>query len=368
MDEDNKMPVLIKSCKEVPVSLLYGSRPRLSSVFDSGNNWMPTRLDGDALTHGTLLRKVFYDGQYSYVLETNCCKTDSILSLGSLPGQQRTFNSTMPFRWINQASNIDLVLEPSPGHFVVEETLKDARDCFLIDLSAGTPSLMDLAATVAHFKIETSTSEAIVLCYVRPLTVWGTWERYSNPLTEMPEPLTMEKLQFDMPARKISSEMLTNRPLLAVVGATTAVVAIVLLITVVFSAIMILSVDDPNEHGDSVSPPGTPTIPLWILVSYYVYEPVRRRLAMPAYMQWLKSFENDVEYEAYSDIHRSWLANPLDFFPLRLPSRVRRGFRRNTNDWGRQSRWSDAGRTGTRSAAQLLPSGRFGLADTWPSL
>lgn len=197
---DERLKVLIQSCGELPLSLLYHTC--VETTYSSGPRelaWMPSRIAGNRLTVGARIRRVDpqnYYGKVIYKVDRSECDRRSFLVLHTSddllppPGQlfavrfRRVSNPTVEDEYIiqihHQASNEDAQPGPSDGVNL------------LVDLSVGTTSKLGLTGRGACLRVHSRVKDRNICKYDSAPTVWSHEQAlyrfgptYNMPLIQM---------------------------------------------------------------------------------------------------------------------------------------------------------------------------------------
>lgn len=166
-----RLPLLIESCAQIPMSLMFNTETNLTSTVHPSRSWLPTGIHGDRLVDSAVITVTVSkeSGQCTYTSDLRdmiCIRLDVLI-----PRQVRNF-------CVNNAENRPkLVLELSPDYSI------SARDeqyhntgCatyLVIDPASGTKSLNGYVGRGARFNIRASQSETVLLGFDRPLKAWS---------------------------------------------------------------------------------------------------------------------------------------------------------------------------------------------------
>ncbi|KAI9667066.1 MAG: hypothetical protein M1831_001243 [Alyxoria varia] len=175
LDPEQRLPSVIKSCDDIPASLLFNAKHRPKrGGYDA---WIPSQIAGNRLTQSAILRKGL--SQNGLVLDRTTCERDSFHVLRSeimVPFDELAFE-------INN--------EDDKSKYIVESTLPDrARNdagvegsfsatCIMIDYSTGTRDRNGYTARGAIFSLRDRDradgyeSKEILIAYERPVYIWS---------------------------------------------------------------------------------------------------------------------------------------------------------------------------------------------------
>ena len=194
--EQANIPVLIRSCKELPLSLLYNRGPHIKSLDCPQNGWIPVEtiedgLTGDKLTEGAVLR---WKG-YSLDIDASRVSRSSLFLYTITPLLERRSgfcirdketSDTFIVQIQDVANSDDTVDLDSDQLF--EEAAQELYEqglgtCIILDTSTGTLVPDGHAATGARFSISKFDGRVVTLRYDKPLVAYKDTQ-FRPPLPE----------------------------------------------------------------------------------------------------------------------------------------------------------------------------------------
>jgi hypothetical protein len=195
---EKRLPIMIRSCSQLPLSLIYNQGPRLVDPDYPGNGWIPTAIEGDSLLDGAVMRRHDKDNDGSFLVDLGQCpgRSPSIYLMQSpIPSHIPNFllnDSASSEKWIIElptltASEVKLPEQRGGRYALLPQT------CIFIDEKTGSDSLYGFRARGAIFNAYENGGEFahFQLEYISPLIAWTPeqWSRRSGhekPLTRMP--------------------------------------------------------------------------------------------------------------------------------------------------------------------------------------
>ncbi|GES61977.1 hypothetical protein ATETN484_0006063600 [Aspergillus terreus] len=202
MPSAERLRLLIQSCDELPLSLLYNtSNDRVIDSRCSEIGWIPTAISGELLTTSGSMRlekrKSSQREPISYVIDRSFCEPSSLLVLQAAPFQYLAVRSEefiirLDTSVLSGASREYVIqLHPQSASVVSGHGMQHVqRGSYLfVDLGAGTSSCRGRAAKGVQLFIESKDSESTVLRYGIPLTAWTldqwSYQSRSSPMDRM---------------------------------------------------------------------------------------------------------------------------------------------------------------------------------------
>lgn len=199
---EERLKLLIQNCDELPLSLLYNTGPRMSIQGHPELGWIPRSVEGDHLVVGAALRRTNSrgtDGQVKFFICRSDCNPESILVLGTLPGQRIPYDVEVfaVQAQTEQDGNIEqkyiIEIQRPPIERPDDEAfLRVARQiygqsqgtCIVIDLTCGTRSRRGFAGRGVRFYVDSYEGRGAILKYDAPLIAWtpDQWQHRCNGL------------------------------------------------------------------------------------------------------------------------------------------------------------------------------------------
>ncbi|KAI9772984.1 MAG: hypothetical protein M1840_008866 [Geoglossum simile] len=321
---DERLMLLIQNCDELPLSLLYNTGPRMCIKEHPELGWIPKDIAGDHLVVGAAIRRVNSkrtDNQVKFWIDQSDSNPESILILRTLPGQHIPYDVGMFVVLDHTRPNVDTnqkyfieIQRPAIRGPDDEETQRVADEiygqstgtCIVIDLTCGTCSRRGFAGRGARFYVDSYNQREMTLNYDAPLIAWTAeqWQhKFNGPQTasvcfNTAHVARGQRLVLNYDA-SLWEKKLARRSMLTQHPFTAKMTGIFVLLIIIF-AVMICVGYVIVTARDALGVPKTP-LPIGSMVIYIfgslcvalVYHPIRARLAMHAYISWLKSFEEE---------------------------------------------------------------------------
>ena len=169
-----RMPAIISSCNELPLSLLFNKGPRIAAVGVPENGWIPSAVSGDRLSTTPVLKQT----SHGFVLSNEPGESLFVFVIGSGHVTAQTFclqktgsgqdffvqlMSTQRYGFPEANANLDETLD---------SVLRSGREtCIIFDKEAGTPSPRGVLASGVLLSISRKDTNNIFAKYVCPLLV-----------------------------------------------------------------------------------------------------------------------------------------------------------------------------------------------------
>lgn len=184
---ENRLPMIVNSCQELPLSLLFNTGRKTYRSGQSRDGWIPVRIEGDRLMNGAIMRRA-NDG---FQLDTTPCKPGSLQILCSqaiIP----IHKSTICIEYIDNSKNELFIIEISTVWREDPEEMESENDqtaykegklstCIIIDRNTGSESVNGFTGRGAILSVlsrQTSTSKnTLYLSYRAPIRAW-TYEQW----------------------------------------------------------------------------------------------------------------------------------------------------------------------------------------------
>lgn len=176
-DKQERLPKLIKSCGQIPLSLLYNRGPRVGREYSHYDAWLPTKLSGDQLMPGALLR-LSKDGLGS---------TKLLVDRSSLePGTLRVYTLVEMLQGdVDQAVFIlrdrrhdrQYIIQhdcPIPdGPQAGSTTTRGQDSCYVLDFSYERSPTRGYAARGFSANVVARDAHSLILVYACPISAWS---------------------------------------------------------------------------------------------------------------------------------------------------------------------------------------------------
>jgi hypothetical protein len=207
---EEQLRLVIQSCEELPLSLLYNRGPRLCGP--RGPGWIPKYIEGDRLTTGAVMRKrTGNDGVVTYSIDRSGCDPRSLCFLRLSPDDswsqvghlfiarfENVFDPCLEEEYV-----IQVLQKPSEALHGLETPVHRQSVahgvCVVIDLASGTSSRYGFAGRGARLWIKSRVQNRAVLEYDSPLTAWTLeqWQYRFGPPGRIPR-ATMAYIPFSL--------------------------------------------------------------------------------------------------------------------------------------------------------------------------
>jgi Heterokaryon incompatibility protein (HET) len=200
LPDDQRMPKLIRSCAEIPLSLLYNSGPKYICAGNPENDWIPSEVAGNKLAGDGVMKM----SDFGLLIDTTRCSLDSLLIYLIPLGVSRSPS----FRLQDQRSGRELVIdiqgqseETNALHAANSQEGHDASAlaCLIIDKSTGSSSRNGYAATGVSLTVTKRERTTLFLSYDAPLIAWMPEQCSARPHTSTsvhsPELLIVENVR-----------------------------------------------------------------------------------------------------------------------------------------------------------------------------
>lgn len=198
---EEQLRLVIQSCEELPLSLLYNTGPRLCGPGEPG--WIPEYIEGDRLTTGAVMRQIKLradDGMVTYSIDRSGCDPRSLCFLHLSPDDSRFHGGPLFIAQFEKVS--DSRLEEEYVIQVLQKTSEASHEqeipghrqslargaCVVIDLRDRAYSRHGFAGRGARLWIKSRMKNGVVLEYDAPLTAWTLeqWQYRFGPLGDIP--------------------------------------------------------------------------------------------------------------------------------------------------------------------------------------
>ncbi|KAH0556008.1 hypothetical protein GP486_006049 [Trichoglossum hirsutum] len=201
-----RLPLLVQNCDELPLSLLYNTGPRICIKGHPELGWIPRDIAGDHLVDGAALRRINSEqnNQVEFLIDRSNSNLKSTLILRTSHGQcipydVETFvvrdgtNTTSNGR-VDQEYFVQIQRNATQGPDdneiqspVGEIHGQSMGTCIVIDLACGTPSVRGFAGRGARFYVDSHNQGDMTLRYDAPLIAW-TAEQWQHKCNNPPTP------------------------------------------------------------------------------------------------------------------------------------------------------------------------------------
>jgi hypothetical protein len=197
---EERLKLLIQSCNELPLSLLYNTGPRVSIKGHPELGWIPRSISGDHIVSGAAFRRITTkrtDNHVKFFIDRQDSDPESFLVLETPPGQCIPYDTATFVVRARIGIHGNLVQE-----YVVEiqrslcEGLddEDARSfdrqlyqqaqgtCIAMDLACGTSSWRGISGKGVRFYVDSHQRKQMNLKYDAPLIIRTAeqWQRTYN--------------------------------------------------------------------------------------------------------------------------------------------------------------------------------------------
>ena len=190
LSANDRVPALIRSCAELPISILYNRGRRLSRSYQVSSHeaWVPLDVGGDPLIEGGMLRKSCLGFKFSF---RDCPPQAPAVYFA----RHSEIFSGISFMIVDQASRNEFIVEPEstnvsdadlPAGGLRNDFDVVPQSCFIVDQRTGSKSLAGYLGTGAHFKVRPGTQDQCLLQYVQAVTIWTKSQWLARP---SPSPL-----------------------------------------------------------------------------------------------------------------------------------------------------------------------------------
>jgi hypothetical protein len=304
LQSEQRFPKLIRSCSELPLTLLFNRGIRVSSPECPRDGWIPSEVSGDKLAGEGILRM----GKDGMFIDTTHCPFDSLL-IFLIP---REIPLSQPFYLRDRHSDNELIIEiqDTPEDTATPSSINgnhsiESQDlsCLIIDKGTGSPSLKGYSATGALLTVTRKDNSAVFLDYVQSLMAWTPLQYSSRhsippPILQKSFPLivtenTRHSYDFHLNyTPSIWGPALPRRPLLSThptYPTTIPYTATLLFILFSGSISLILGITGIVQIIAALCVWGAEVL-VGVLV---VFPAVRYFCYLTGYKQWLATFEED---------------------------------------------------------------------------
>ncbi|RTE69028.1 hypothetical protein BHE90_016592 [Fusarium euwallaceae] len=303
--EDDRLPLVIKSCAEFPVSLMYAADQRRCVHHPLENSWIPLRIDSPRLVAGAFWKATKGSGRGNYSLDFQDCLPDQFLvfiTVNHIPRETHVFslayNGRMYYVKSKQHSH-------SLGRRERESRMNEhtQKSLVIVDLEAGNKGRGSIGMG-ARFEVLSSSPDQVVVHFECSIDVYNS-EQWSLSATDLQYPTehftssllsNNQKvyLRIDEPNLVPGMDRLKRRPLFTQRPFGPTVVSGILLSVVVaaaFAFIALRILDGlfgwilhalPRLVSKTLAPLISKALIVILTRMFYhmIREPVRRRLAM----------------------------------------------------------------------------------------
>jgi hypothetical protein len=210
----DRLPMVIKSCEELPLSLLFNTQRVVRREPNPKDAWIPSRIEGDRLLHGGIMRKwkATLSTEVGLEFDTSQCHADSLLILSTdrlIPFNDLQFRIEIQNRrelgpYVVEVLSISTASNVSSFHVETSKAIYQTGrgTCLIIDRSAGTESINGYTARGARFSIAETRGgileDKVFLRYDSPIRVWSydQWQAYHHSST-LPSQVVTVSLPHD---------------------------------------------------------------------------------------------------------------------------------------------------------------------------
>lgn len=340
LSKDQRLPALVQSCHELPLSLLYNTGPRLQNKDYPEIGWIPTDFSDVKLVGGAMFHRI-YPWWYGrdkicYRINRSNCEPGSIIFMKTLPdpiAQQVNYFSVQIDNSGKLSSNQKFYVElqrqdvrgsdSEPSRSLARKIYDRSQGtCIVIDLSYIQASMRGFAGRGARFSISANSRTEMCLAFDNPLVAYTSdqWRRKFNddcPTTlhydmqELPSRQSMV-LKYGMERKAIllttssTAHMtdvritdpslwhrrLARRPLLTQHPASEFVISLFTFL-LTFAMMILLYIFIPTAWNMEMY---TDTFTRWYIIFSFILSAgaafiPNKYIAMYAYRRWLRSFE-----------------------------------------------------------------------------
>ncbi|KAJ6099385.1 hypothetical protein N7467_000920 [Penicillium canescens] len=312
---DQRLKLLIQSCDELPLSLLY-NEPSLPDEL----GWIPSHIEGSHLTAGAAIRRMSSKGndqKVTYRIDRSGCDRKSLLILHA-PGNHSSFPNRHPCI-VRFQSLVDSNLEEEYIVQVHQRTSQE-RDIshhtshgsyIVIDLTAGTSSKLGFRGRGVCLKIKSFTKETSHVSYDIPLTAWTSEQTQSVlrphkvfPIVHTSHVRYSHRILLQTEDASTWCKPLVRRPTLSLSTPISLAIGFIVFFAVLIAVMyafgrLILVI----RHALDTDTSRPSAITLGLLFVYapllviFVMHPVQRYAAIFTYLRWLRSFEDEEDRE-----------------------------------------------------------------------
>lgn len=174
LEVTRRMPAIIRSCDELPLSLLFNTSPRIASVEFPENSWIPFAVSGDRLTTTPVLKQTLR----GFVLSNDLHESLYVFAFNSSP----ITGQTICLQDIGSGQEFFVQLKNNPscesrGKKVnLDQTLNliwpsNQKVCIIFDKQTGTSSNKGFLAAGVLFSVSSEDIDNLFVKYVCPLLV-----------------------------------------------------------------------------------------------------------------------------------------------------------------------------------------------------
>ena len=169
-----RMPAIIRSCDELPLSLLFNKGPRIAAANVPENGWIPSAVSGDRLTTTPVLKQT----SRGFVLSNDQRESLCVFVISSDLITAQTF--CLQETGSGQDFFVQLMSTPRGGspeaNFHLDETLDSVlqcgqETCIIFDKDTGTPSPRGFLAAGVLLSVSRKDANNIFTRYVCPMLV-----------------------------------------------------------------------------------------------------------------------------------------------------------------------------------------------------
>ncbi|KAK5293345.1 hypothetical protein LTR99_009791 [Exophiala xenobiotica] len=319
-EEKDRLPLLVKSCPELPLSLLYNNGPRLSNPNHPENGWVPLSMQSCNLVPGAIMKTRFgEDKEHYYQIDLSNCDTKSVsLLMESQDSHVQCTRGAFVTGIEGGKYVIDTPTETADGWAVNSVSrvtegpdIDSLRTAIVIDFTCGNHAVRGYSARGCRFVVRSVKPSEVVLSFDGHVVVYTVrqWQhRFPRSQVDQLKVAGFEQvgrkrkvfLQFEPDVVVPGVPRLNRRrPLTESAWANFTGLLVGLLIGIpLWVWVAVFHEPEPVQTGYRYHSWET----LWLFATLFftiwlmkiaVFNPLRHYIARRAYPRWLKSYEED---------------------------------------------------------------------------